>query len=121
MIFVTGSTTWTNVDLIEKRLIGLPKKSTIIHGGFGGADAIADKIARSLNFDVKEFATDGESAKSRNAEMAKLCLSAFAFCDGPRTSDDTLEAIRSVLLAGKLIDIFLPDGTIVPASVGRTW
>ena len=45
---VTGNRTWTNEGAVREALRALPEASTVVHGGCPtGADAIADRLARS--------------------------------------------------------------------------
>jgi hypothetical protein len=47
-VIVTGSRDWCDRHLMRAVLSQLPNGSTIVHGAYKGADAIADELAREL-------------------------------------------------------------------------
>jgi len=53
-VLVTGDRDWTNRPAIRRELSRLPRGSTVVHGAchLGGADIIADEVARELGFEV---------------------------------------------------------------------
>lgn len=57
-VLVCGSRHWTARSVIVTWLSKLPKKTTIIHGGCRGADAIAGEVAAELGFSVAVFPAD---------------------------------------------------------------
>lgn len=87
-VVVTGSRYWTDEGAIRRRLERLPKGSVIVHGAcpYGGADAIAHRLARRLGFDVEPHRPRvpyghpdfGKACRERNLEMIQsgpdLCL-----------------------------------------------
>lgn len=73
-VLVCGSRAWTDAAVILRRLSGLPRGSTVIHGDARGADRIAAQIAARLGFKVEAFPANwsryGKSAGLvRNGEM----------------------------------------------------
>lgn len=58
IILVTGSRDWVDEEIIYHALKTYTYNyayNTVIHGGASGADAIADKVAKDLKFNVKTF------------------------------------------------------------------
>lgn len=59
-VLVTGSREWTSEEIIRRELSALPKGTIIVHGACPwGADTIADGVARSLGFEVREYPATG--------------------------------------------------------------
>lgn len=113
IVMITGCRTWANQYLIHRALSGLPRQTTVIHGGCRGADMMADEAARSLGLSVEVFPADWNKHKRkagpiRNRQMAEKCSRAIAFWD--LESAGTRDAIQQVLLLRKTCDVFLPNG-----------
>ena len=76
-VLFTGSREWTNEDIIRSELLSLPSGTVIIHGASPwGADAIVDRIARSMGFTVRTYPATrwssylrGHAGQSRNHRM----------------------------------------------------
>jgi hypothetical protein len=55
-VLCTGSREWTNDEIIRRELSLLPPGTIIVHGHCPwGADAIVDRIARELGFEVRRY------------------------------------------------------------------
>ena len=54
-VLVCGSRDWWRDDIIKERLAGLPRGTTILHGGARGADRIAGTTANALGMQVREY------------------------------------------------------------------
>ncbi len=108
IVIVTGSRNWTDRDAIRKRLSRYPEGTIVFHGAcpYGGADSIADEVARSLyHFVEKRPAQQGESFPQRNTRMVKeaaavareteseFCCEAFPL-PGSRGTWDTINKFR---------------------------
>lgn len=59
-ILVCGSRTFTDVALVRRKMEPLPKDTIIVHGVCpdGGADLIADTVARNLGLEVRPYPPD---------------------------------------------------------------
>lgn len=57
-VLVCGSREWRDGTAIRDRLARLPRGTEILHGGCRGADRMADAVASSLGFRVREFPAD---------------------------------------------------------------
>lgn len=55
---VTGSRTWVDEPTMVTALEHLPLGSRVVHGGAGGADAMADRLARSRGLEVVSYPVD---------------------------------------------------------------
>lgn len=63
-ILVCGSRTWTNEKVIERELKKLPPGTIIVHGHCpSGADAIADKLAMKLGFQIRRYPADWDGER----------------------------------------------------------
>lgn len=83
---MTGSRTWTDYEMIHNLLSAADRREgphTLVHGGAGGADSMADAIARELGWAVEVYKANWERDKRaagilRNHHMvnlgADLCL-----------------------------------------------
>lgn len=72
-VLVCGSRDWTDEAAIERDLRKLPPGTIIVHGDCPtGADAIADKVARRLGFEVRPYPADweGELAATGSSKAA---------------------------------------------------
>lgn len=112
---VTGSRDWLDEEPIRVALSSLPPGSTVVHGGAGGADYLAGRIARALGLHVEPHPADwrryGKAAGGlRNAEMvdagADLVL-AFPLPD----SIGTWDLVRKAKAAGIETRVWGEDGT----------
>lgn len=75
-VLVTGSREWTNEDIIRRELSALPVGTIIVHGACPwGADAIADRVAVELGFEVRRYPArwtarmQGHAGTARNQRM----------------------------------------------------
>lgn len=99
-ILFCGSRDWTNEAKIKSCIqVCFPAQDTIIHGAAPGADSIAGKLARELQFDVEEYPADwalhGKAAGFiRNQQMLDTGLDfVFAFSSGIKNSRGTSHMI----------------------------
>ena len=72
-VLVCGSRDWLNEPAVERELLKLPKGTIIVHGDCPtGADAIADKVARRLGFEVRPYPAnwEGELAATGSSKAA---------------------------------------------------
>lgn len=72
-VLVCGSRDWLNEFAVERELRKLPKGAIIVHGDCPtGADALADKVARKLGFEVRTYPADweGELAATGSSKAA---------------------------------------------------
>jgi hypothetical protein len=72
-VLVCGSRDWTNEEAIQRELEKLPPGAIIVHGACPtGADALADKVARKLGFQVRAYPADwgGELAATGSSKAA---------------------------------------------------
>lgn len=74
LVLVCGSRDWEDGYTIRKRLLALPRGTTLMHGGARGADLIAAAIGAGLGMRIIEHAADwarfGRGAGyRRNAQM----------------------------------------------------
>lgn len=55
-VLVTGSRSWVDHEVIRRELSALPVGTIVVHGACpDGADAIADRVARELGFEVRPY------------------------------------------------------------------
>ncbi len=109
VVVVTGSRRCGDVDAILDRLVRYPPGQTVLfHGAcpYGGADEIADRLARDRGFDVRaRAARKGETFPQRNTRMVKeaaalaretkaeFCCEAFPL-PGARGTWDTVNKFK---------------------------
>lgn len=62
-ILVTGSTTWTDVDALQREFKKLPSDSTIVTGDTPGVDAIAEALAHEMKFKIERIKKSDEDYK----------------------------------------------------------
>ena len=55
IIYVIGSTRWTDEESIRKYLSAFAKGTVVMHGDSKGADEIAGRIATELGFEDQKF------------------------------------------------------------------
>ncbi len=73
-VIICGSRHWTNEEIIEEYIKGLPPNSVVIHGEAPGADEIAHRLAHKHGHTVRGYRADwdtfGDAAGViRNIEM----------------------------------------------------
>jgi len=75
-VLITGSREWTNEAVIHRELSALPAGTIIVHGACSwGADAIADRVAVELGFEVRRYPARwtarmrGHAGTARNQRM----------------------------------------------------
>lgn len=85
-VIVTGSRGWTDADKIRRRLALLPHGAVVVHGQSrgGGADTIADKIARELGYTVIPVPVNAQDrARARTPRQAPILRNIRMFDEHP--------------------------------------
>ena len=76
-VLVCGSREWANEKAIEREFRKLPQGTIIIHGACPtGADALADKWAMKMGFQIRRYPADWEAegkaaGPKRNSRMVR--------------------------------------------------
>lgn len=123
VVIFFGSRTWTDENLIGRRIALLPSESILIHGGAEGADSISASIARDRGdlyvVEVRPlWSYRGKRAgHARNDAMRRLLPDPSlegaswmeAFWDG--RSPGTREMIRAAKRDGYKLHVYRPDGS----------
>lgn len=118
LVLVCGSRGWGDAGKVRARLARLPTGSTVMHGSARGADAIADRAARSLGLAVdphpvsrEEWLRYGKAAGIRRnrAMLDRRPDLVIAFWDGasPGTCDTVEEAERRNILVEVIRGVLL--------------
>ncbi|HNT28637.1 MAG TPA: SLOG family protein [bacterium] len=101
-VAVVGSRTFFHYSVLEKELDTLlSKNATLLSGGAGGADALAEKYAREHGRTIEvirpDWETYGPSAGyRRNREIVKKASRVIAFWDGKsRGTDHIIQLARA--------------------------
>ena len=120
-VLCTGTRDWTDEAAVRAAFASLdeydfweqPSDVTIVHGACPtGADAIVDRVARELGFQVERHPGDWDryglaAGPIRNSHMvslgADLC---FAFWDGRVTKSGTLDCFQKAVRAGIPVHIW---------------
>lgn len=119
-VAVVGSRSWRDEERVFKVIRSLPPGAVVVSGGARGADRIAARCARSLQYAVVEHLADWDTygrraGMIRNQVLVDDCDALLAFWDG--RSRGTLHSIRLAVAAGKPVEIFTADGGYVDLFV----
>lgn len=57
-ILICGSRNWKDAEIIRKAMLRFPPDTVIISGGASGADAIAERLAKEMNFKSEVYPAD---------------------------------------------------------------
>ena len=115
-LIICGSRDWTNEEIIEKYIQGLPPNSVVIHGDAPGADKIAGRIAGERGHTVIEFEANwdlyGDKAGPiRNQEMLDFGVDKVtAFHEDLANSTGTKDMITRARKAWIPVQIFNEKG-----------
>lgn len=114
-ILISGSRTFSNLDLVKEFVKGLPSDTTLLNGRAPGVDNVARNQALFESFSVKDYPAEwhkyGKSAGIiRNHIMVDLADEVYCFWDG--VSHGTKDVIDYATQQGKLRRVFYSDGTV---------
>lgn len=63
IVIVAGAVAWSDTAAIERELVRLPARSTVVHGDCPGADALAGVIAVRLGHVALPMAKNGDDRR----------------------------------------------------------
>lgn len=96
VVIVCGSKNWNNYNIIYKKLSELSKGTTILGGGYPGADILARTAAFDLGLDVLEFPSPWiyESWRGPDSMFRGKRNLVLAFHDDIKNADGTNKIIE---------------------------
>lgn len=118
-VLVTGSTTWTDPDTLQRALASLPAGTTIVTGDTPGIDALAIALAAEMGFGVEAMkknradrkAHPEDSWKGLNERMLAtgidLVLAFHADYGKPGCARGTVHMVELAMAAGVEARTFL--------------
>jgi hypothetical protein len=109
-VLVCGSREWEDGRLVLQRLSGLHPGTTVIHGDCRGADRIAARAAKMLNFEVIAVPADWSIGKSagpiRNRKMLDMKPElVIAFHDDIENSKGTRDCVGEARRRGIPVEV----------------
>lgn len=111
VVVVCGSRTWTDADRIRSKLRGLPRGSTVVHGGARGADRLAGELTHAVGLQEKVMLPDWQAEPRRGGIIRNIAMLdlhpdiVLAFWDGASTG--TGHTIAEARRRGIPVDVTL--------------
>jgi len=113
-VLICGSRNWLDKRIIHRRMLSLPKRTTIIEGGARGADTIARQIAEKLGYAVEEYPANWElygkaAGVLRNQQMLdegkpELVIAFHEDIENSRGTGDMVRRARKHRIMVEVID-----------------